>query len=225
MKKYFEYATYFVMLTVLISGAIYVFSVIINNFPKVWIALNSQFFVAILTLFAAFIAYYLYLKQKQDQRRDIASLILQEIRSAEQRIREARARDHAYRLSETLLPTNSWNNSIHLFISELKESGADTISRFYSSVEFLDYLIRKIADQKISPTTSVPSVPIVAHQNSLPVSMPAGMPLPMPQQPAQIQIKFIATGNAQMILKEVSSEVEFIYNSPAVDVLRKIAEQ
>ncbi len=221
MKKVFNIATYVVTSSALLAGAIFILSAVIENFPKVWLALNSQFFVAALTLFTAFVAYYLYLKQKQDQKRDIASLILQEIRSAEQKIREARLNNHTYRLSHTLLPTNSWNNSIHLFISELEETGADTISRFYSSVEFLDYLIRRIADQKISPVQSTTSAPVIVQPGLQAMNVP-GQPMP---QPGQIHIEFTATGNAHSILTEVSSQVEFIYNSPAVDVIRKIAKQ
>lgn len=44
------------------------------------------------------------------------------------------------------MPTNSWNNNIHLFVKELKETEIDLISKFYSNATYLDNLINKISD-------------------------------------------------------------------------------
>jgi hypothetical protein len=60
------------------------------------------------TFVVGFLAIYLYLKQRRDRKRDAASLILQEIRYAEQQIRNAKITNPpSYFLASKLLPTNS----------------------------------------------------------------------------------------------------------------------
>lgn len=63
--------------------------------------------IGVITLVVGFLAIYLYLKQKADAKRDIAKLILQEIRYAEQQIRNSGRGSRGYSLSSRLLPTNS----------------------------------------------------------------------------------------------------------------------
>ncbi|HPN54781.1 MAG TPA: hypothetical protein PLB52_02505 [Candidatus Moranbacteria bacterium] len=221
MKKNVNMITQSISLLVAFAGLVYVFNVIIKVLPGTWIFINSQFFTAILTLFVGLLAYIIYLRQKADHKKDIANLILQEIRYAEQKLREARSRDHVYLLAHKLLPTNSWHSNIHLFISVLEENQVDTISRFYSSVEFLDYLIKEIAREKAFPEKSSNGTPLVIQPSmSLPVNNQPGVSMP---QPAQIMLGFDSIGQAQSILKEISQQIEFIYNSPSVDILRKIA--
>ncbi len=150
-------------------------------------------------------AIYLYLKQKKDYKRDAAALIIQEIRYAEQQIREAKKHDYEYYLADKLLPTNSWHNNIHLFVTDLKESELDLISRFYAHSSYLDTVIEKISNKKndmvISRKQPVPGAQIVPENNQ--------------------QFDLGATN----ILKEVSEKIEFIYNTPAVDRLRSISEK
>ena len=67
-----------------------------------------------------------YLKQKADVKRDISKLILQEIRYAEQQIRNSKCGTRGYSLSSRLLPTNSRDDNTHpLFIKDLKETEID----------------------------------------------------------------------------------------------------
>jgi hypothetical protein len=63
--------------------------------------------IGLITLIVGLSAIYLYLKQKADSKRDIAKLILQEIRYAEQQIRNSGRGVRGYSLSSRLLPTNS----------------------------------------------------------------------------------------------------------------------
>lgn len=218
MKKATNMISQIAALLIVFSGLIYVFSVLIEGFPKVWTFINSQFFVAMLTLFVGLMAYLLYLKQKSDYRKNIANLILQEIRFAEQRLREARDREHTYLLSDKLLPTNSWHANIHLFVSVLEENQVDTISKFYSRVEFLDHLIKEIGNDVAFPKNNS-SAPVFIQPNNFPQ---AGNPVGTPNlQPVQIRIG--QENPAQAILKLVSKEIELVYNSPAVDALRNIA--
>lgn len=156
---------------------------------------NSPFFVAIVTLFVGLFAIYLYLKQRMDRKREAASLILQEIRYAETRMKEARAYDHKYPFFDRLLPTSSWHNNIHLFIKDFEQNEIDTISHFYASVSYLDNVITKISD----------------HHNAL------MRPLVITPSPLTEIL------NAEMILQDISRKTELIYNTVAVDRLRRIA--
>jgi hypothetical protein len=110
---------------------------------------------AITTVIVGFFAIYLYLKQKRDHKKDAALLILQEIRFAEQKIRQQRAYKF-YKFSEKLLPTNNWNKNIHLFISDLSESELDLISRFYAHAEYLDIVIKQISDIAVTSGVEAP---------------------------------------------------------------------
>ena len=169
----------------------------------------------IVTLFVGGLAIYLYYKQKIENKRDAAKLILQEIRYAEQQIRSFRD-SGSYPLSTKLLPTNNWHNKINLFIKDLNESEIDLISRFYSTASYIDTLVNKISDQK---NNSV--IPVAATQVSVPFSP---QPPPVPGVPLAIPIglqtfEFVS----QTILLEISNKVEFINNTAAIEKLRNIA--
>src|SRR3989344_4846294 len=98
----------------------------IVNFLK-WIQefLNSN--IGLVTFVVSFLVIYLYAKQKADKKRDAASLILQEIRFAEQCIRTYLEK-YQYKLSDRLLPTNSWNDNVHIFINNLDQTELDLIN-------------------------------------------------------------------------------------------------
>ena len=51
------------------------------------------------------------------------------------------------------MPTVSWHKNIHLFVNDLDEYEMDLISGFYTKCEYVDILIRKIADQEFFPST------------------------------------------------------------------------
>lgn len=175
------------------------------------------------TLIVGTFAIFIYSKKTVSFKRDAASLILQEIRYAEQQIRNARESINSFKypLSIKLLPTNSWHENIHLFINDLKETDIDLISRFYARAIYIDKLINMISDLK------GPMRVIVGQQ------VPLSLPLPQPElelgeknpmneprgQEEIVSMQFFA----QIILEEVTREVEFIYNTPVVERLRKIA--
>lgn len=180
--------------------------------------LDSNFFVGLITLIVGGFAIFTYVKQKEDKKRESARLILQEIRYAEQQIRIFRT-SNQYSLYTRLLPTNSWDDNIHLFVKELKENEIDMISAFYARAKYIDFLILKRSEQKIDPhPQQTPTTPIV---------------LPQPSQTAQIQndpqvLNFVLpVPSAELVtielLRQVSYSVEFIYNTPVVEKLREIS--
>jgi len=178
---------------------------------------------AVATFVVGFFAIYLYWKQKQDKKKNAASLILQEIRYAEQNMRIARDRSWVYSLSLALLPTNSWHENIHLFVNDLDGPELDQISRFYIQAHYIDSLVATISGLKadlvqtqvkrsISPPSS--SQPKVHQQQAQSQSQPEQVTVT-----EEVKIDY----HAESILKVVSEKVEFIYNTPAIDKIRKIA--
>lgn len=174
--------------------------------------------VGVVTFLVGFLAIYLYLKQKKDRKRDAAKLILQEIRYAEQQIRKYHAFGK-YKLYDKLLPTNSWNDNIHLFVKDLKETEIDTISNFYSKASYIDVVIEKISNQK----NTLPSPTIQPHNVSQPPTT-GGFEAPQPLL-QEIEISLAVSPMSQKILEDASKSVEFIYNTPVVDRLKNISER
>jgi len=187
----------------------------IQNIPNL---LNNN--VGVVTFLVGFFAIYLYLKQKKDHKRDAARLILQEIRYAEKQIRKYKEFGQ-YILSDRLLPTNSWNQNIHLFVKDLKETDIDLINNFYAKSTYIDIMIRKISDWKTQPLKSLrlPSSldqPSITAQQNVDPQQNIGVQIVRPLDPMQ---------NTQKILKDVSNNIEFIYNTPVVEKLRNISEK
>jgi len=179
-----------------------VFSVVVYNYNIIKF-LNSPFFSSLVTLGVGSFVIYLYRKQQKDYKKNVAELILQEIRQAEIQIKIARKNDYTYYLADKLLPTNSWYSNIHLFVKDLKETEIDIISQFYSNSAYLDVVIGKISDKKNNIL-----VPIREEKNET--------------RENKVTPQFIS--NANKILKEVSEKIDLIYNTPAVDKLRAISE-
>lgn len=197
--------------------------------------------IGLVTFFVGFIAIYLYLKQKKDNKREAAKLILQEIRYAEQQIRQHKNSNQvSFYLADKILPTNSWNRNIHHFIKDIKEeSHIDLISKFYSNSQYIDSLIEKISEiksgwYKIDDQVVIPEIQnlltVLKKEVRQPIVMGDSTQSISTQQPQMQSLKSSFSlinieSNASLILKEVTSEIEFIYNTPAVEKLRKISER
>lgn len=218
-----------------------------------WIKMILKFLndnLGLVTFVVGFSAIYIYLRQKKDRKRDAARLILQEIRYAEQQIRNFR-NAQTYSLASKLLPTNSWNNNIHFFVKDLTETEIDVISAFYSKANYIDSLIMERSKQRTNlreaPTPVNPAAsPSVTGQSPLPeeggpqqiaqrqVLTTGQSPLLEeggPQQITQRQVVTIVENPTRgelitiQLLADVSLSVEFLYNTPAAEKLRKMSER
>lgn len=187
---------------------------IIKFFEYIQNFLNNN--IGVVTFFVSFIAVYLYIKQIKNSKRDAASLILQEIRYAEQQIRKYKDVG-GYQLFDKLLPTNNWSKNVNLFVKDLKESNnIDLISDFYAKTAYIDTLIHKISDFKNEPED-------FKNFQSFPPTNPEQ---PLPQKfENQINVIIDPMQYTQKFLKDVSYRVEFIYNTPVVEKLKKIADK
>ena len=136
--------------------------------------LNSNFLITLTTFLVGTFAIGLYIKQRREYKRDTALLIRQEIRYAEQQIGSAcslSSEVNTYLLSVKLLPTNIWYKNMHLFINDFEQAQIDIISRFYSQVEYMDLVIEKISDYKVSMITETildPQGRKIGEENILP---------------------------------------------------------
>lgn len=93
----------------------------------------------IITAIVGFFAFVIYKKQKNDYKRDAASILLMEIRYAEHLIdlyKNIGIRMDFY--IDQLLPTNSWNRYNYLFIKRLDRDEIDLINNFYNSCSLID---------------------------------------------------------------------------------------
>ncbi len=170
--------------------------------------LQNNLLPTLATIAAGLVAYLIYFLNKVDDRKKVAKLILQEIRYAEQRVRMFKEHGQ-YKLHDRLLPSNSWSQNLHMFVDVLSESEVDTICTFYSKITYIDTVIESISKQKNS---------IILTQT--PVQNTPGTP----SIPAQQQVQNFYP-MSQQILKETSDNVEFIYNTPVVEKLRKFGDR
>lgn len=200
----------------------------IQFFKSILDFLNSN--LSVVTLAVGLFAIYLYLKGKKDYKRDAARLILQEIRYAEQQIRNSGRGLRGYSLAAKLLPTNNWNNNIHIFTKDLKETEIDMVGEFYSKATYIDFLITERSHQRLNQEFETRHITRTANQFD---SSMAPQPLPsgnLSFQPTQEITQMIPIPNpnentAIQLLHEISLQVEFIYNTPVMEKLRKIAEK
>lgn len=173
--------------------------------------------LGVVTFIVGFLAIYIYIKQKADKKRDTAKLILQEIRYAEQQIKKYKD-FKSYNMPNKLLPTNSWNDNIHMFVKDLKETDIDLITAFYAKTAYIDTLIIKISDYKNQPRT-LNINPTLAPQ-PLATVQSGNNPLP-----SVVNVVYDPMQGTQDILSDVSANIDFIYNSPTVEKLRQISER
>lgn len=168
----------------------------------------SEKAMGLITLGVGFIAIYLYLKQKKDNKRDAGLLILQEVRYAEQSVRNYRT-NKTYSFTEKILPTSSWHKNIHLFVKDLKETEIDLISKFYSNAAYLDEVISILAEFSTRALLK-PETPVEIKDEHGKFTRIATSDM---------------TGELKALVDTISGNVEFIYNTPAMTKLRALSEK
>lgn len=181
------------------------------------IPLDSNIVMAGITLLVGCITLFIYYKEKHSKKRDVAKLILQEVRYAENKIKEYRSHRN-YKLHYRLLPTNNWNANIHLFITDFEQSEVDLISSFYSQAGYIDCVIQKISDDKLSPPKVEQSQSTSTNISQQPTSQQD-----FSSAPQLITIMFPPI--AQDILEETSVSIELIYNTPTILKLKELAKR
>lgn len=138
MKKIKNYYSLFVISFIFIVGIWFSYSYFSAE-------TKSNVLMAFVTFLVGILVVYLYIKQKEDTKRDSARIILQEIRRAEDIVGDYK-QSGGYQFAKKIIATNSWNKNIHLFVGDLENDELDKISDLYSTGEYLDGLIKEISD-------------------------------------------------------------------------------
>jgi len=181
-----------------------------------YLFVNSNFFLAFVTLLVGGIAIMLYLVQKINKKRDAARIIVQEIRRAEDIISDYKETG-SYQFAKKIIATNSWAENIHLFVGDLDNDELDKISDLYSTGEYLDNLVGEISQVTLKDEIDR-GKEILAHLQQ--------QTLIQPQQQSQVANVVIPSilpvwkGRLDL----VSNRIEPIYHSSIVDKLKKIAK-
>lgn len=94
----------------------------------------QEYIVAAVTLLVGFVALEVYRRQKRDQRKTAARIILVEIENAERQLSMIKEAGNPEKLSENtrLMSTASWEKYRHLFGQTFTSREWDTISDFYN---------------------------------------------------------------------------------------------
>lgn len=131
-------------MTIQLIGSINLVNSIIMS--SIWNFVNSQFFISIVTLAAGLTAWLVYIKQRNDKKRDIANSILSEIQYAEKAIDRVRnyIRDtDKSDINIQIIQQNSWVIHKHLFSSDFDEDEWNAINNFYSNALLLDDTLKQ----------------------------------------------------------------------------------
>jgi len=188
---------------------------------------KSNLGIIITTLLVGSLALILYFKQKFDNKRDAARLILQEIRRAEDIISDYK-QSGAYQFAKKIIATNSWNKNINFFVGDLENDELDKISNLYSTGEYLDGLIKEISDITLKDEIEIDkkSQEIeLKHQSQKPITLEGSTyPIAQINEPIMIRIIGIRPVVWRGRLDAISLKLSPIYDSSIGWKLKKIAK-
>ena len=225
-----------VCLMLIFSGAVFLYEW--SLFSTIEFFINNLEVLA--TLLAGFIAIVLFYWEQSKKKRDAAKIITQEIRRAEKIISEYKEFGK-YKFTRKIVGTNSWQQNIHHFVSELDQDELDKISTLYTTGEYLDLIVARVSDYQFDsriknfetqanqaiqlaqpiplPLTfnSVPNTPV--SEEGAPVSQNQGTPVGF-EMPMAISLE----APWKILLDEITNKYEPIYHSGIGDKLRKIAK-
>lgn len=103
---------------------------------------NSNFYVASVTFLVGGLAFFIYTKQKSDEKNNAATTVLLEIRNAESKIDIIIDKLDKKNTSDLprVLPVNSWTRYSHLFVKDFDLDDIQLLNAFYSSCEIIEDL-------------------------------------------------------------------------------------
>jgi len=91
---------------------------------------NSNFFTGLATLITGGFVIWVYKAQKKQEKKDTATILLMEIRNAEEAIRQIK--NTTIFIPISILPANSWVKFNHLFVKDLDQDELDIVNNFYN---------------------------------------------------------------------------------------------
>lgn len=127
-KKYFPIVSLVILVTIV---SIFV-GIFFSDFFK------SGAFVALITFIVGLFGIWLYIKRKEDFKRDAAGTLLMEIRYAERIINGLRNNLPKFDPWVTILPASNWSNYSYLFTDDLDQDELDLINNFYNDCSVVE---------------------------------------------------------------------------------------
>ncbi len=219
MKNIKNYLPLFTIFSIFVGGIL----IFYFYFPT---ETKSNVLMAFVTFLVGILVIYLYIKQKEDTKRDAARIILQEIRRAEDIISDYK-QSGGYQFAKKIIATNSWNKNINLFVGNLDNDELDKISDLYSTGEYLDDLIKKISnitlDDQIERDKKSLEIQLKYQSQQQIIIEGSTYPIAQISKPQQISLPGIGPVWKKR-LDEISFKLESIYNSTIAWKLKKIAE-
>lgn len=103
---------------------------------NIWWFLNTNFFIALVTLLVGTFAIIIYIKSKQDYKRDIVMAVLVEIRNAEELVEKLIAGERPINL--VLIPVRNWNRYNYLLVKDFDEDELNLINDFFARCSVID---------------------------------------------------------------------------------------
>ncbi len=188
---------------------------------------KSNILMAFVTFLVGILVVYLYIRQKEDTKKDAARIILQEIRRAEDIISDYK-QSGGYQFAKKIIATNSWSKNIHLFVGDsvgdLNNDELDKISDLYSTGEYLDSLIKEISkitlDDEIERDKKLLEIQLKSQQQT--TLEGSTYPIAQISQPINVTIMGIRPVWKNR-LDIISYKLEPIYNSTIALKLKRIA--
>lgn len=117
-----------------------------NHLPLIYLLNRTDLTLDIITLLAGLVALFIYFKQKDDEKKDIAKILFIEITNAENILKTAKVNlDNSlpsdFALSTKSMPTESWSKNKYLFVREFDRLEWDEITEFYNKAELFDQAV------------------------------------------------------------------------------------
>jgi len=132
---------------------------------------NSQFFIALSTTGTAVVAYLIYYFTKKSKIKDIANILILDIRRAERLITNYKTHPSILKRDyENLMPENNWDKNKHLFVNSLDSDQLELVNNFFVKCididkqmkplkkDILETLIKKIGLTKGSIRVSISKI-------------------------------------------------------------------
>ncbi len=128
---------------ILLIGIFFGISYYLYKFHGTFI--NSNALISFVTLIVGSVAIFLYLKQKSDTKAQAARVLLLEIRTAEDRIRQIREmiKNSSTDDLPTVFTTKSWQIHSHLFVSDFDPDELKLINAFYDYGDLIEEFAKK----------------------------------------------------------------------------------
>ncbi|PIP33184.1 hypothetical protein COV53_01410 [Candidatus Gottesmanbacteria bacterium CG11_big_fil_rev_8_21_14_0_20_37_11] len=99
---------------------------------------NSAFFAGFATILTGLVAYFIFLRQKHDEKLKVARIILVEINDCENLLDNLKVNGINLTNIRQILPVNSWNKYKHLFAKDFDARELKLIDNFYQECSLLN---------------------------------------------------------------------------------------